>query len=109
MAKWIDSNGVDRVGTVGWLVESFDNRHGGRARSALREEPLRTNQSLTPRLFGWCGETDNVSRHARGMAKVVRTTKAGDRALVVVLTGDELQKALEERGYPELAGEAVES
>lgn len=100
MNKWIDfENYSMSVGDSGYLVERVAN---GRTTFALHERPLRTNQSLQPRIDGWCGETDNVSRFARGAWRVVRMNKAGDRAQIVRLEGADLAEFLERDGYPEL-------
>lgn len=99
---WIDADAYETtVGATGYLVETL-NTNTGRTTWALRDRPLRTNQSLQPRLHGWCGETDNRSRYARGMVRVVRVTLR-DRALVTKLDGAELAAALEADGYPDLA------
>lgn len=105
MAKWIDIQYGETaaVGAIGYLVETFDTSRGGDGRLSLRERPLRTNQSHEPRLSGWCGETNNKSKNARGVWKIVRMNKAGERAQIVELTGPELTAFLEADGYPELA------
>lgn len=96
---WIDNGEMDTVGTIGYLVETSSN---GSASFSLRERPLRTNQSLQPRLFGWCGETDNKSRTARGVWRIDATNKSGDRAKISKLAGSDLAEFLERDGYPEL-------
>lgn len=104
---WIDSDydswGM-RIGDNAFLVE-VKNTSNGAEYMLLQESPLRTNQSREPRLTGWCGETDNRSRYARGMVRIVKYNKSGDRAFVRQLTHKELATALEERGYPELIPE----
>ena len=95
---WIDADTT--VGTIGYLVEIL-NTSTGHSHFSIYERPLRTNQSLQPRLHGWCGETDNRSRYARGMVRVTRTT-ARDRARVVQIRGADLAAALENDGYPGL-------
>jgi hypothetical protein len=100
MNKWIDFENYSMgVGDSGYLVSRTKN---GRASFALHERPLRTNQSNQPTLDGWCGETDNVSRFARGAWRVARMNKAGDRAQIVRLEGADLAEFLERDGYPEL-------
>lgn len=106
MAKWIDCDYSDRVGTIGYLVETF-NSSSGSTSFELRERPLRTNQSLQPRLVGWCGETDNKSRTAMGVWRVARINATGDRAQIVQLTGAELAAFLDRDGYPELTPRAA--
>lgn len=98
---WIDADHYETTpGTTGFLVETLNTSNGG-TRWSLQGRPLHTNQSREPRLTGWCGETDNRSRHAHGMARVVRVTP-NDRALLVRLRGPELAAALELAGWPEL-------
>lgn len=104
MSQWIDVGYGDAkraVGDIGYLVETC-NSNTGREYLALRERPLRTNRSGVPHLRGWCGETDNQSRTAKGVAKIVRVNKAQDRAQIVAVTGDDLVAFLEADGYPEL-------
>ena len=100
MNRWIDSYAT--VSTTGYLVETVNNNRGSASSFSLRERPLRTNQSLQPRLTGWCGETDNQSRFARGVWTVVQTNKAGDRARIAEVKGEALAAFLERDGYPEL-------
>ena len=107
MAKWIDFSGYEfetrasGVGAVGYLVETL-NTSTAPTSFSLRERPLRTNVSREPRLNGWCGETDNKSRYARGCWRVTRFNAAGDRAQIVQFQGDDLAAFLAEDGYPEL-------
>ena len=104
MNKWIDiynDVSTSKIGDVGYLVETLNTSNGVRLFS-IRDRPLRTNQSREPRLYDWCGETDNKSRYARGAWKIVRLNRACDRAQIVRLEGEELAKFLENDGYPEL-------
>lgn len=101
MSKWIDIDYTQGVSTIGYLVETL-NTSTGRTSWSLRERPLRTNQSLEPRLFGWCGETDNRSRTACGVWTVVQVNKAGERARITQLKGEALADFLEKDGYPDL-------
>jgi hypothetical protein len=101
---WIDIDNYDlhlEIGTIGYLVETL-NTSSGRTTYALRERPLRTNQSHEPRLSGWCGETDNRSRYARGVWRVTKVNRAGDRASISRVTGADLARFLEEDGHPDL-------
>lgn len=100
--RYVDADAEVEVNRPYFLVEADHTGYGGvTTRWQLRDQPLRTNQSHQPRLVGWCGETDNVSRHARGMVRV--TSIAGNgRARIVRLQGAELTAALEQAGYPEL-------
>ena len=96
---WIDWNYPIKVGNVGFLV-CRTNEYGGE-RCALQDRPAYTNQSHEPLLTGWCGNYNNTSTHAMGMARVVKIAQ-NERMLVNELKGAELTAALEELGYPEL-------
>lgn len=101
---WIDAMNVDRAeeGFVGFLIRVSDNSHGGEHYN-ISDRPAHTNRSHMPKLNGWCGETQNVSVTAEGLARVERITK-NDRALVERVTDpEEVASALEELGYPDLA------
>lgn len=95
--QWIDCE--DGSITHGYLVETV---HNGRTSWSIRERPLRTNQSNEARLTGWCGETDNKSRFARGVVRVISRNAGGDRARIAPVTGAELAAWLERDGHPEL-------
>lgn len=100
---WIDLNDYTAgVGTIGYLVETTNNNARGAVTYSLRDRPLRTNQSLQPRLTGWCGETDGKSRRAKGVWRVTRVNKAGDRAQIARIEGAELATFLENDGHPDL-------
>ena len=102
---WIDCDDYStRVGTTGYLVETL-NTNTGRTSWGLRERPLHTNQSNEPRLTGWCGETDNRSRYARGVVRVSAVNERGDRCRIASIQGADLVAFLEKDGYPELASE----
>jgi hypothetical protein len=101
--RWIDID-FARINDRGFLVET---NHNGVTAWSVRNEPLRTNKSLEPRLYGWCGETDNRSRFARGAIRIVGTNAAGTRAQIKSLQGDDLALFLEEAGYSELQGESA--
>lgn len=74
---WIDCCNYDtNVGDVRYLVEVL-NTSSGRTSFSLNERPLRTNRSLQPRLWGWCGETDNRSRYARGVVRIASVNQGG--------------------------------
>lgn len=60
-----------------------------------RRAAYHTNMSLKPTLHGWVGETNNVSRFARGVGVVVRTADDGERALVRMLRGSAAREAFE--------------
>lgn len=102
---WIDCFAAyETLGDCSYLVEVI-HTSSGRTSWHLHERPLRTNQSREPRLWGWCGETDNRSRFARGVVRVVDVNKGGDRCRIVSVKGDALVAFLELDGYPELASE----
>jgi hypothetical protein len=98
--QWIDGEGLS-VGTIGFLVETTNTNHGSES-YGLYERPCHTNQSREPRLTGWCGETNNVSRTAQGLAKVVRVANNG-RVQIVTVDGAEGAAWLNDvAGYPDL-------
>lgn len=102
--SWIDSDSYEnKIGDLRYLVETL-NTSNGRTSWSLYERPLRTNQSHQPRLNGWCGETDNRSRYARGVVRVMALNAAGDRCRIAQVTGDELQAFLERDGFPACVG-----
>ena len=102
--RWIDGEDLS-LGDVGFLVETCPQ---GRADyCGLYSRPCHTNQSHEPRLHGWCGETNNVSRNALGLARVVRVAGNG-RVQVVPVRGDEARAYLcDVAGYPELADDVT--
>jgi hypothetical protein len=106
MATWIDCEYGTEIGTIGYLVETT-NTNTGRTTWSLRERPLRTNQSNEPRLTGWCGETDNRTRFAHGVVKVVALNAPGDRAKFIRLRGVDLAVFLADNGHPGLMPEKI--
>lgn len=100
-ALWIDTDGTIGVGDIGFLIESTDNNRRGAVKYRLDSEPRCTNQSLQPRLTGWCGETNNVSVYAMGLRRVSKLTKDG-RALLARLTDAERDEWLRANGYESL-------
>ena len=108
---WIDCDVYDfnptaTIGTHGYLVRTLNTSNGVESHS-LRERPLRTNQSHEPRLTGWCGETDNRSRYAVGVWKIVQVNKARDRVRIVRLHGADLACFLADDGHPDLMPAAL--
>lgn len=101
---WIGPDDCLAVGDAGFLVERSHALQGWR-RYSLDSLPAHTNQSRQPRLYGWCGTTNDISVQAHGMAQVVRIAANG-RVLVQVLEADELGAMLQAVGYPELADQA---
>jgi hypothetical protein len=97
---WID-NHYDKAGDVRFLLHrSFLDRKDG---YALREYPGRKNRSGEACLYGWLGETNNISAHACGLVQVTRVSANGERALVLRLSLAETAAWLRANGYTELA------
>ena len=104
---WIDTQQEPvRVGNVVFLIESIRD---GVTRNYAQSMPGRTNRSGEARLAGWLGETNNVTRYARGLVEVVRVADDGDRALVRRLRGRRAAQALVARGYPQLVEQFLEA
>lgn len=100
--SWIDCDFAStRVGDIRYLVETL-NTSNGRTSWSLYERPCRTNQSHRPVLDGWCGETDNRSRYARGVVRVSTVNANMDRCRITALNGAELTEFLTRDGFPEL-------
>ena len=103
MAIWIDEYQCSSVDGVGFLVRIVDNNHGSAESYRLDDRAPCTNMSHEPRLRGWCGETNNVSVYAKGLARISRRTKNGRLCLTPIAQGSEEESsALEELGYPGL-------
>ena len=99
-AIWINEYACDiSDDETGFLVCTTYNNERGRQVYSLRQHPVHTNQSHEPRLDGWCGETNNVSVQAEGLAMVARRARNGRICLRRVETTLE---ALEAIGYPAL-------
>ena len=96
---WTDEDRVFSTTEIGFLVRKhFDLQR--RDVWVLSDRPAHTNQSHQPRLYGWCGTTDDISVNAEGLGRVVRVAKNGRARLVRV---DVTPAALEALGYPELS------
>lgn len=108
---WIDSNAEFlRPGDVVFVIESYNFNQRGQERVYGQSIPGRTNRSGEARLAGWLGETNNISRYARGLAEVVRVSgDSGERALVKRLRGRRAVDALTARGYPQLVEQLLEA
>lgn len=101
--KYIDSDDCETAkNDPGFLIESCCS--GKPSRWLLQIRPQYTNGSNKPQLNGWCGETNNVSRYARGLARVIAHSSNG-RALIEAVPTNEIAKALDFLAYPELAEE----
>ena len=98
---WIGPDETLHVGDTGFLVEQCNVMHDS-SRYELRDTPAYTNRSHEPLLHGWCGTYNDLATYGRGMVRVIRLARNG-RALVQEIGGEELEAALEELGYPELA------
>lgn len=103
---WMDAQGdFSQPGDVAFVLEVSPQQKADYY--VARRSPGRTNRSNAQRLTGWLGETNNVSTHSLGVWEVVRQAASnGDRIEVRRLDGSELEQALEELGYPELAPES---
>jgi hypothetical protein len=99
---WIDCCDYDtKIGDIFYLAEVLDTS-SGRTSWNLRDRPLRTNRSYEPRLSGWCSDTNNRSRYARGVVRVAQINKAGERCRIVRVEGEALAAFLSADGYPDL-------
>ena len=99
---WIDSDagGDLNVQDCGFLVSLF-NTSTGVETYRLLSSPARTNVSNEARGWGWCGETNNVSVTAWGLARIEQVARTGRRR-VRPITGDDRRVELEALGYPDL-------
>ena len=103
MNAWIDNSNGYRVGDVGFLLEYTWHAKGGKSQMRLSDRPGQANMSGRIIVDGWCGESNNVSVYAYGVARVSRVCKNG-RAQVVRLWMNEALKAYESLGYIEENG-----
>jgi hypothetical protein len=88
-------------GSPGFMIEI--SPQGKENRFVLQSDPGRTNMSHEAKLFGWLGETNNVSRTAHGLWKVIDGSITGSRVKVGRVTDRaEIEKFLELVGWPEL-------
>jgi hypothetical protein len=99
MATWID--GDYAVGHVGFRIDT-SNPIRQTASTLLTQHPAHTNASCQPRLYGWCGSTNDTNTYALGLAKVVRQGRHGRVQIVEVRALAEIAQFLEEVGYPDL-------
>jgi hypothetical protein len=109
MNIWIDTNydAELNVGDVGYLVSSDNSNTRAWDVLTLHSTPLRTNRSHEERLTGWCGETDNVSRTAKGAWRVVKLNKKGDRMMIRQIHRGDLCTFLANDGRPNLIPDAL--
>lgn len=100
--KYIDLEHCDvEINEVGFLVESVRE---GVSTWSLRTRPVAKNQSGERIVSGWAGETDNVSRYARGLARAL-VRSPNDRVQIEPVDPytPEGHAALETLCFPELA------
>jgi hypothetical protein len=98
--RWIDGEDLS-AGDIGFLVESVHVLHQT-SRYGLYDRPCHTNLSHAPKLTGWCGSTNDISRYAKGLARVVRIAGNG-RVQIAEIDGAEGAAWLRDvAGYPEL-------
>ena len=91
------------VGTIGFL----SYRHGQDYDAmVLSDEPFQCTDTDTPRLNGFLGERNNVSRTAMGLGRIV-FSDIGDYGMpefrYVPVPDSKVRRALAALGYPELA------
>jgi hypothetical protein len=97
--RYIDSDNCETTpGKPGFLVETTKE---GVSHWFLRDRPAKTNRTYKPQLNGWCGEDNNKSTYARGLARVV-VHLPNARARIERIPDSESANVLEELGYPEL-------
>jgi hypothetical protein len=84
-------------GSIGYLVGAVCE---GEERFVLLANPPRTNISREPRLNGWLGETNDRSRTAYGLRKVVAVDEKRERVRLGAVTVDELRAFLEPELIP---------
>jgi hypothetical protein len=97
--RWIDGEDLS-VGDIGFLVSA--QRQGSAPRYGLYQRPCHTNISHAPKLTGWCGSTNDVSRFACGLARVVRSAGNGRVQVVEVDDAEGAAWLRDVAGYPEL-------
>ncbi len=85
--KWVnEASGI----TVGELVFVVEVSPQSKAEySEARVTPGRTNMSNEAKLRGWLGDTNNVSRHARGAGRIMRRSRRDDSRVLVELLSDD--------------------
>ena len=65
----------------------------------VRFRPFITNGSHVVRLFGWCGETNNVSITAKAAVRLVKFNRERTKAMVVRLSKREAIDYAKKLGY----------
>ena len=108
MSIYIDEcNSEMNDGEVGFLVSRLNTSRGSSSEYySLQARPAHTNMSHEPKLDAWCGETNNISTTAEGLAQVVKTFKNGRQRLRTIPSGSEEERsALKALGYPDLQDE----
>lgn len=92
------------IGEEGFLVETSHTLKGW-TRYDLRDRPAITNMSNVPRLWGWCGTTNDVSTNAHGLGKVVAVARNGRCRIEPITEPEDIRRILAELGYPDLEGD----
>jgi hypothetical protein len=104
MLHWGDYKGEEyKLGEVGFLVKFTPEK--GPERWRLFSRPAHTSQSHEPRLYGWCGNNNNITTDAIGLGRVVKLLDNGRVQFEEIDDPEEIQRHLDDLGYPELAVE----
>lgn len=80
---WVNANCWDyRVGQRVYIARYSPESAYQPDHIEVSDSPWHTNQSLQPRLRGWCGTNNNVAIHALGTGTIKKFNSRGDRAWV---------------------------
>ena len=104
-----DEEGKYKIGSVGFIVERTHTLEGW-TRYYLYQRPAHTNMSHCPKLYGWCGTTNDVGVFAHGLG-IVANILANNRTCFLAIDDadrEAITEALDSLGYPELADERQE-
>lgn len=99
MAVWID--GTYDLGSLGFRIDRSTPGQG--ETTTLSQRPAHTNQSHQPRLYGWCGSSNNTNTYANGVWKVTRVASNGRVQICEVTDHAEVEAWLDSVGFPDLA------
>lgn len=105
MGIYIDEHNSEMGdGEIGFLVSRINTSRGSASEYySLQARPAHANMSHEPKLNAWCGETNNVSVTAEGLARVAKTFKNGRQLLRSIPAGSEEERiALVQMAYPDL-------
>lgn len=90
------------VDDIVFIYEKFISNTGVTT-THISKTPVCTNRSHEPRLYGWCGETNNISYTGIGIGKVKKYYSSGRMKVYACAKGTpEEQLALDDVGYSEL-------